>query len=79
MRAHLTTMVSSPLYSELEPHIYLCFIHICNFRLCAYPFLAVFFDLFVWKAFMARSIELCLIDKQWINHVTVAGVQIVND
>jgi hypothetical protein len=37
------------LCSELEPHIHLCSIHICNFRWHVYPNLLVFFDLFAGK------------------------------
>ena len=49
------------LWLELEPHLVLCFIYICNFRLQIYPFLLVFF---AGKAFLARSIELCSVDNQ---------------
>jgi hypothetical protein len=67
------------LWSELEPHLDLCFIHICNFRLHAYPFLLVFFDSLAGKAFSARSIKLCLVDNQQSSGVTVAGLRIVSD
>jgi hypothetical protein len=53
------------LWSELEPpHIHRRFIFICNFRLRIYPFLLVFFDSMREKVFLARSIELCLVDNQ---------------
>ena len=67
------------LWSEFEPHLDFCFIHICNFRLCVYPFLLVFFDSLAGKAFLARSIELCLVDNKRSSHVIVAGLWIASD
>jgi hypothetical protein len=51
------------LWSELEPHTCICFIHIRNFRLRAYTFLLVFFDSLAGLAFLVRSIKLCLVDN----------------
>jgi hypothetical protein len=39
----------------------------------------VFFDSLAGKAFLARSIKLCLIDNQRSSGVTVAGIRIVSD
>jgi hypothetical protein len=38
--------------------------------------LLVFFDSLVGKAFLARSIKLCLVDNQWSSGVTVAGFEL---
>ena len=53
------------------------FIHICNIRLHVYIFLLVFFDLLAGKAFLMRSIKLCLVDNQRSSGVTVAWLWIV--
>ena len=67
------------LWSELEPNIHLCFIHIRGVRLRVYPFSLVFFDLFAGKAFLARSIKLCLVDNQRSSSVMVADLGIVSN
>jgi hypothetical protein len=56
----------------LEPSIDIRIIHICNFRLRVFTFLLVLFDSLAGKAFLARSIKLCLVDNQWSSGVTVA-------
>jgi len=56
----------------LERSIDIHVIHICNFRLCVYTFLFVFFDSLAGIAFLARSIKLCLVDNQRSSGVTVA-------
>jgi hypothetical protein len=48
----------------LEPSIDIRNNHICNFRLRVFTFLLVFFDSLAGKAFLARSIKLCLVDNQ---------------
>jgi hypothetical protein len=48
------------LWSELEPHIYLCFIHIRNFRLRAYTFLLVFLNSLVGKSLIGKVIRVVL-------------------
>ena len=63
------------LWSDLEYHIHPCFIYICNFRLRVYTFLLVFFDSLAGKAFLARSIKLCLVDNQRSSGVVVAGFE----
>ena len=65
------------LWSELESHIVFRFIYICNFGLCVYPFLLVFFDLLAGKVFLAKSIKLCFVDNQRSSSVMVAGLWIV--
>jgi hypothetical protein len=59
----------------LEPSIVIRIIHICNFRLRVFTFLLVRFDSLAGKAFLARSIKLCLVDNQWSSGVTVAGFE----
>jgi len=61
------------LWSDLEPHLDFCFIHICNFRLRVYSVLLVFFHSLAGKAFLARSIN------QQSSGVMVAGLRIVSD
>ena len=63
----------------LEPLLYFCFIHTCNFRLRVYTFLFVFFDLLAGKAFLERPIKLFLIDNQQSGGVTVADFEFVSD
>ena len=63
----------------LELHIYPCYIYICNFRLRVSTFLLVFFNSFAGKAFLVRSIKLCLVDNQRRSSVTIAGLRIVFD
>jgi hypothetical protein len=41
-----------------------------------FTFLLVFFDSFAGKAFLARSIKLCLVDNQRSYGVTVAGFEL---
>ena len=64
---------------KLEPHIHLCFINICNFRLRVYALLLVFFDSLTEKAFLARSIKLCLVENQQSSGIMFAGLRIVSD
>ncbi len=59
----------------LEPSIDIRIIHICNFRLRVFTFLLVLFDSLAGKAFLARSIKLCLVDNQRSSGVTVAGFE----
>jgi len=59
----------------LEPSLNIHVIYICNFRLCVYTFLLVFFNLLAGTAFLARSIKLCLVDNQRSSGVTVAGFE----
>ena len=59
----------------LEPSLNIRVIRICNFRLRVYTFLLVFFDSLAGKAFLARSIKLCLVDNQWSSGVMVAGFE----
>jgi hypothetical protein len=59
----------------LEPSIDIRIIHICNFRLRVFTFLLVLFDSLEGKAFLARSIKLCLVDNQRSSGVTVAGFE----
>jgi hypothetical protein len=44
----------SPFMSEIEPHIHLYFIRICNFRLRVYLFLLVFFDSLAGKNLLSE-------------------------
>jgi hypothetical protein len=59
----------------LEPSIDIHNIHICNFRLRVFTFLLVLFDSLAGKAFLARSIKLCLVDNQWSSGVMVVGFE----
>jgi hypothetical protein len=46
-----------------------------QFQIACFTFLLVFFNSLAGKAFLARSIELCLVDKQRSSGVTVAGFE----
>jgi hypothetical protein len=43
-----------------------------KYRDAVFTFLLVLFDSLAGKAFLTRSIKLCLVDNQWSSGVTVA-------
>ena len=59
----------------LEPLLWFASFILAIIRMCVYPFLLVFFDSLVGKAFLAMSIKLCLVDNQRSSGVAVAGFE----
>ena len=70
-----STASISPFESSAWTPLVIRFNHIYNFRLCISTFLLVFFDSLAGKAFLAKSIKLCLVDNQWSSGVVVAGFE----
>jgi hypothetical protein len=70
-----STMSISPL--ELSSRtLYWCLHHsYLQFQIACFTFLLVLFDSLVGKAFLARSIKLCLVDNQRSSGVMVVGFE----
>ena len=70
-----STVLISPLESSSWTPLVIRFIHICNIRLRVYIFLLVSFDSLAGKAFLERSIKLCLVENQRSSGVAVVGFE----